>query len=643
MTLLRRNHTRPAWSIVAGAALLAVTLAPAQTNTSWKDELKEAPTELDLFMGGQLFKKRSDPLQTKLLNATVFGLRLTENIWQRWSIEESMSGSTLADLTLLRNSGAADSNRLTLEQRLWTLSVNPVYHFTPRTWRLRPYLTGGFTEAFYTATKQGKFDAAALTPFSVPDFASQAKAGVNYGGGIKYRFTDMLGMRVDVRGITTAAPTWNLPNSLVVPGVAYIPKGGRINAMQATAGLALSFGGRRTGPTKMEIADREAKIKAEADAKAASDAKMAAERAARVLKANIGVSPSSGYTSDIFRATANVTDSANSPNLVYSWAVDGASQSGTGSSIGLPASAGTHSVTLTVKESNGSPSATADAASYTVKEVPALTVKVTADKSSIKAGESVNLRAEASQNDYEGNLTYTWKTTLGTTRGNGPTGVLDTAGAQFDPANVFKPETRTGMVSVAVTDSRGRTASSEPIPITFTKDPQAMRLDDLIYSNRSSRVNNCAKRILIDELQTIMNNNPDVQVLLVGHFDDNEATMKAKNGRVAASNLDKQRVYNAAAVMTAGTGVCAKCDLSRIMVSYAGKDQSSESKAGFCGTSSRQKSDERKSDEIAADDAAAKNRRVEIWIVPKGVSMPSTAPNPEPAPMKVIQAKGCPK
>ena len=106
--------------------------------------------------------------------------------------------------------------------------------------------------------------------------------------------------------------------------------------------------------------------------------------------------------------------------------------------------------------------------------------------------------------------------------------------------------------------------------------------------------------------------------------------------------LDHERVYNAAAVLTAGTGVCAKCDLDRIKVSYAGTDQTSDFRSGFCGTSTRQKSDERKADEIAADDATAKNRRVEIWIVPKGVAMPAGAKNPQPAPQKIIKAKGCP-
>ena len=142
------------------------------------------------------------------------------------------------------------------------------------------------------------------------------------------------------------------------------------------------------------------------------------------------------------------------------------------------------------------------------------------------------------------------------------------------------------------------------------------------------------KRILIDELQALMNNNPDVDVLLIGHIDASES------GR---ANLDRQRVYNAAAVLTAGTGVCAKGDLSRVKVSFVGTDQTSEFRSGFCGTSTRQKSDERKSDEISADDATAKNRRVDIWIIPKGGTMPPGAKDPQPAPLKIIKAKGCPR
>jgi len=158
-------------------------------------------------------------------------------------------------------------------------------------------------------------------------------------------------------------------------------------------------------------------------------------------------------------------------------------------------------------------------------------------------------------------------------------------------------------------------------------------LDDIIYGKGSARVNNCGKRILIDELSAIVNSNPDVDVLLIGHRDESEKS----------AGIDRARTINAAAVISAGKGICGNCALERIKVDWVGTDQSSEQRAGFCGTSSRNKSEERKADEIAADDAAAKNRRVEVWIVPKGMALPAAAKNPRPAPAKEIRLKGCPK
>jgi outer membrane protein OmpA-like peptidoglycan-associated protein len=357
--------------------------------------------------------------------------------------------------------------------------------------------------------------------------------------------------------------------------------------------------------------------------------------AARVFELSaIEGSPSTGYAGDSFNFSYRLTDSANAPNIQYSCTIDGNPIPGiTGPRFNLTPSAGSHTIICTAKDP--ATGTTASTAPYTfgVKEVPPLTMTDGEAKPEIKVGETDALTAECSASEYSGAITYTWRTNIGAITGTGTNVTFDSTSVQFDPANVFKPESRTATVTPSCTDQHGRTATGSPLQIRIIKDPQAMRLDDVIYSKNGTRVNNCAKRILLDELQAIMNNNPDVEVLLIGHRDASESSKVL---------LDHQRVLNAAAVLTAGTGVCGKGDLSRVMVSYAGTDQTSDYRSGFCGTSTRAKSDERKSDEIAADDATAKNRRVEIWIVPKGVAMPAGAKNPQPAPVKVVKAKGCP-
>ena len=614
------------WVTTGCLALLAASLASAQSS---KDDFAPAKTELDFFAGAQLFHKRPDPLQTKLLNSKLFGMHLTGNLWRYWSIEGSLSGTTLADLTLLPFPGG---QKVDLEQRVWKFGVNPVYHLTPIGSRLRPFLTIGYTEAFYSVTSDGKQGAYALTPVPAPTFKSTAKPALNYGGGFKYRFTDLVGMRMDVRGLWSGAPTWGLPNSAVgLPaGALYIPKIGSLHGIEATAGIGFNFGGRGGNGGGKHVPVDVPPVRP-------PDVIPVKPPVARVFELSaIEGSPAGGFVGDRFTFRTRLTDSLNAANIRYTWTVDGVEQSGANgpefSTSNL--SAGTHQIKVTATDPATGTTARTSTYSMTVSTVPPLTITDACDKTELKAGETARCTAQGSQTAYSGPLTYTWNTNVGSIRGSGPGVTFDSSNVPFDPANVFKPESRTATITPTVTDQRGRTATGSPLQIRVSKDPKAMRLDDLVYGKGSARVNNCAKRILIDELQGLMNNNPDVEVLLIGHIDAAEASRL---------RLDQQRVYNAAAVLTAGTGVCAKCDLNRIKVAYAGTDQTSDFRSGFCGTSTRQKSDERKSDEIAADDAAAKNRRVEIWIVPKGVAMPAGAKDPQPAPVKVIKAKGCPK
>ncbi len=622
------------WAMAGWLALLA-------TSTGWcqasKDDFAPSKLEWDLYSGAQMFHKRPDPLQTKLLNSMLFGTGLTENLWKYWSLEQRFSGSTLADLTLLPIAGAGGAQRIDLEQRVWKFSANPVYHLTPLGSRLRPYLTIGYTQEFFMAADGGKLTAAQLKPIAATAFKSSSRPALNYGGGFKYRFTDLVGLRFDVRGFWSGAPTWGLPESAPA-GALYIPKVGSLHGMEATAGIGFNFGGK--GATTPKPVKRVSVDVPPAQVETAAVNPPPPPRGFEL--SSIEASPTTGYAGDAFTFRTKLSDSLNASNIKWAWTVDGVEQSGANGPEFRTTSlaAGTHQIKVTATDPATGASATTGAYSMTVTPVPPLTITDASDKNALKLGETARLTAQGSENAYSGPLTFAWKTNVGSIQGTGSSVTFVSSSVQFDPANVFKPETRTATVTPTVTDQRGRTATGAPIQISISKDPQAMRLDDLVYSKGGARVNNCAKRILIDELQALMNNNPDVEVLLIGHTDAAEPTKGAK-GRVL--HLDQQRVYNAAAVLTAGTGVCAKCDLTRIKVAYAGTTQTSDFRSGFCGTSTRQKSDERKADEVAADDAAAKNRRVEIWIVPKGLAMPGGAKDVQPAPVKVIRAKGCPK
>ena len=106
----------------------------------------------------------------------------------------------------------------------------------------------------------------------------------------------------------------------------------------------------------------------------------------------------------------------------------------------------------------------------------------------------------------------------------------------------------------------------------------------------NSRINNCGKRILIDEVAPKLSD-PNYTVVLVGHVDkDEQPQASAYPARAVAlarrtRALDEARALNAAAVLTGGTGTCAKVDPSQVLVDWVADDQTSDTRPGLCGTS----------------------------------------------------------
>ena len=117
------------------------------------------------------------------------------------------------------------------------------------------------------------------------------------------------------------------------------------------------------------------------------------------------------------------------------------------------------------------------------------------------------------------------------------------------------------------------------------------------------------------------------------------------NGVVAehkgkAKGLDEQRVKNAVAVLTGGTGTCAKVDVVRVKADWTGSEQVSDMQPGLCGTSTRTATKERK---VSTVSTADQNRRVEVWLVPKGTKMPDAFKGAKELPAKEMKRLGCPK
>ena len=214
----------------------------------------------------------------------------------------------------------------------------------------------------------------------------------------------------------------------------------------------------------------------------------------------------------------------------------------------------------------------------------------------------------------------------------GPT--FDSTGLPFDMVNRSKPQSMVVHFTATVTDRTGQTATANA-DITVTLAPYARRLDDLVFAKNSDRVNNCGKRLLIEELTPMLRADPAAKVLLIGHRDNGER----------GSNLDQSRVVNAAAVLSAGKGVCPQLDLSRILTNWVDTNQASDTRPTFCGGSTAVNSTavkEKAGQSVSAADARAQFRRVEIWFIPGGAQLPEGMES-KALPQNAISAVGCPK
>ena len=116
-----------------------------------------------------------------------------------------------------------------------------------------------------------------------------------------------------------------------------------------------------------------------------------------------------------------------------------------------------------------------------------------------------------------------------------------------------------------------------------------------------------------------------------------------------ANALDKQRTLNAVAVLTGGAGktgkaTCANVDTTRVKADWTANEQVDEKQPGLCGTSARAASKERRGSAVSTAD---ENRRVEVWLVPKGTQLPAGFKAAKDLSSKQMQRElkrlGCPR
>ncbi len=645
-------------TLCSGTAVLAQDANATKTTVKMANGQDQYPDlwEADVFGGIQVYKQVNNGLDMKLSNGGVLGGRFAYNpyeylgleLWMDYSVANVNFGLSNGSIPVGFPGTGSPVPPYAFGARNWTFGFNPVWNLRPRGSRFQPYLTAGVDGIQFTPTS--KAINTANQPNNIFFYHAQGlndnlQVGFNFGGGFKYHFTDHLGARFDVRGLISRNPTYGLPNAYNGGGV-YIPGKDHIDGIQATLGLVL-YGGESKCPVMPAAPPPPAPLP------------------------SASISGGDGSASGGFcpgkPVTLHASIAAADRKLAYAWTVNGQAQSTTSPDLTFtPTSNSNAQVTVTdttplpppmerpkkfpvrcwVQPPAAAPVAPVSAtASVTMATGGATMTSVSASPNALAFNfdgpKTSNLAGIAQAGPCGGNLHYKWTISEGSvTNDTSPNATFDASSLTFEQSS--QAQSKSIVATLTVTDDSGKTMSGTA-NITVEYRPQWVRLDDVIFGKNNTRVNNCGKRLLLEDAVKRMAGG-DYDLILVGHRDTDEDVKamipgKRKGKGTVGPDLDLARVLNTAAILSGGggTGTCGPVDVSRIKMDVVGTDQTSESRTGQCGTSNTQ---ERKGSETSEAD---KNRRVELYLVPHNSTvLPPAVKNARPVPEAEVKALGCP-
>lgn len=589
-----RGLSRRAGLTVMAIMALAVPVA-AQTSDQRFTVIEVTP-----FFGYQWFYDH--PIQ-KTLAGPIGGVRLTEDFSRYWALEESVTvGHNDVRLRL-----SSPSNRtIDFESSNFTFAINPVLHLRPREARFRPFLTLGPGYTRFIPEENGLFKAGYTGP-GVRELEERYGPSLNYGVGVKYNMNRHLGFRVDVRGQWSQTSHYGIPRSPGGPGTIYSPHEGSEDALQTTAGLTFRFGVREPVPY---VAPAPPPVRP-VEAPRPPDLQVSVSGA-------MPVCPGSSV-----KLTATTSGFPSGQDLAYAWTSDSAAVGGNNSTVDIQSdTVGSKRVAVTA--SAGALSKTSDPVTVEFRESAPTISAFTATPNSIQKGQTAALSATPNW-DCNDQTTVTYSVE-GSGNGTVSGTTYDSSTVTFD-SNATGEQRKTVTLTASARNKGGEGRSTTTV--TVIQKPQATK-NEINFPKGSARVNNCGKRLLLQDLTQRLQADPQATVILIGHIDSGEKNMRT---------LDRQRVLNTAAVLSAGKGICPALDLGRVKVGWVGTDQKSEPKPTMCEVSVK----ERRNQYVKDNDDTAKFRRVEIWFVPSGADMPADLPAVQAPTAKAVKALGCPR
>lgn len=187
--------------ILAAAAALA--LAPAANAQKW---------EFGGGVGGSFYPSNTVTNGSATASVDV-QTTIAGSVWLANSISDHWGGEVRLDYSRGDLQLSSGGTQATFSSEAYAIHYDFQYHFTPPSSRVRPFVAAGAGIKYYRGIgKQVEFQP--LSQFALLTQTTELKPMLSVGGGVKFKITDHVGLRLEVHDYLTT-----IPQNIIAPNV----------------------------------------------------------------------------------------------------------------------------------------------------------------------------------------------------------------------------------------------------------------------------------------------------------------------------------------------------------------------------------------------------------------------------------------